>query len=113
MNYLIGHLVGDYLIQNDWMAQNKKTRTIPCLVHVALYSLSIWGFTRWPWWAIAITFGCHFTQDRTNIVRGYMTFIRQPKFMQAPLAPWSFIVVDNVFHLLQLFITEYLVRHYL
>ena len=23
MNYLIAHLVGDYLLQNDWMAQGK------------------------------------------------------------------------------------------
>lgn len=24
MNWLIGHLVGDYLLQNDWQAQGKK-----------------------------------------------------------------------------------------
>jgi len=27
---IIGHLVGDYLLQNDWMALNKKKRSLNC-----------------------------------------------------------------------------------
>jgi hypothetical protein len=40
---LILHAVGDYLIQNDWMAQNKKKLTwlgeLACQIHCITYSL--------------------------------------------------------------------------
>jgi hypothetical protein len=36
---LLAHLVGDYLLQSDWMANNKTKRSWPALVHALLYSL--------------------------------------------------------------------------
>ena len=104
MNFLIAHLVGDYLAQNDWMAQNKKLRSWPCFVHVLIYSAFVWLFTQWAWPAIAIVFVTHFAQDRTTIVRFYMECIGQRKFLEPPLFPWSIIVVDNVMHLLVLYL---------
>lgn len=109
MNLLVGHLVGDFLIQNDWMAINKKKETLPCLVHVSLYTLSIWAFTQWPWWALLITFVCHFIQDRTPVINWFFKVTGKPEFGKPPMAPWSFIVVDNSFHLLQLYLTGLLV----
>lgn len=103
MEWLIGHLIGDYLIQNDWMAQNKKRATLPCLVHVSLYTLAVGLLTLWPWWAMAIVFVTHFIQDRTTIITAYMSLIGQKDFMKPPLGPWSIIVVDNVWHLVTLF----------
>lgn len=38
---LVGHLVGDYLLQNGWMAEGKTTRWVPLLVHTT--------FTPWRW----------------------------------------------------------------
>ncbi len=107
MGWLIGHLVGDYLIQNDWMAQNKKQRTWPCLVHVTLYTLSVCLFARWyePW-QIAAVFLPHFAIDRSAFVVQYMKAIGQGKFMQPPLGPWSIIVVDNVWHLVCLYVVS-------
>lgn len=102
MNYLIGHLVGDYLLQNDWQALNKKRSSWACFVHVSLYTLSISCFTRWPWWALVVVFVTHFVQDRTYIIRWWMNFIGQRQFREK-LGPWSEIVVDNVFHLLVLY----------
>lgn len=103
MNYFIGHLVGDYLVQNDWMALNKKLSTLHCLVHVTLYTLSIWAFTHWPLWAIGIVFVTHFIQDRTTIINKWMLLVGQARFAQPPMAPWSVIVVDNVWHLVTLY----------
>jgi hypothetical protein len=42
---LIGHLVGDWLLQNDWMAQGKRRswRGGPLLVHCAIYAAVITG----------------------------------------------------------------------
>ena len=103
MAWLIGHLVGDYLMQNDWMALNKKQRTWPCVVHVSLYTLAIWAFTFWPLWALAVVWLTHFAQDRTQIINWWMRAIGQGKFATAPMAPWSMIVVDNVWHLVVLY----------
>lgn len=39
MTQLLAHLFGDYILQSDWMAQNKTKRSWPALVHALLYSL--------------------------------------------------------------------------
>lgn len=104
MNYLIGHLVGDFLLQNDWQAVNKKRHTLPCLVHVALYTMSIAVFTGWGFWPLLIVAATHFAQDRTSIVSAWMRLIGQRAFAQPPLAPWSCIIVDQTWHLLVLYL---------
>lgn len=109
MEWLIGHLVGDYLLQNDWMALNKKKSTVHCVVHVLLYCTAVYAFTGWPLWAMAVTFACHFIQDRTSIVRWYMSRVGQDQFASGPCAPWSMIVVDNTLHLVQLYLLAALV----
>ncbi|MEM8494900.1 MAG: hypothetical protein AAF663_05890 [Planctomycetota bacterium] len=129
VNWLIAHLVGDYLLQNDWLANHKKGRLLPpryddfgshdewwsaekawstgmiaCFIHATLYTAAVAAFTWWPAWAIAAVFVTHFIQDRTAIVSWWMKTIGQKNFAQPPLAPWSVIVVDNVWHLLVLFL---------
>lgn len=103
MSYLIGHLIGDYLLQNDWMAQNKKRATWPCLVHVALYTIAVAACTGWPWWALAVVAVTHFIQDRTSIIAWWMRVNGQENFAKPPLGPWSIIIVDNVWHLVTLY----------
>lgn len=38
---LLGHGYGDYVLQNNWMALNKKNRALPLLVHSTIYTLVI------------------------------------------------------------------------
>lgn len=101
---IIGHLVGDYLLQNDWMAMNKKKRSLPCLVHVILWTTAVCVFS--GWWsvpAVVVLLTTHFVQDRTQIIPFWMTRVnRQPQFAVPPMAPWSLIVVDNVWHIVTL-----------
>lgn len=103
---LVGHLVGDYLVQNDWMAQNKTKRHLPCLVHCVLYTLSVWVCTLFvfPVWALAVTFGTHFLMDRYRLARRFMSISGQESFAAGPLSPWSIIAVDNTIHLLTLWV---------
>lgn len=98
---IIGHLVGDYLLQTDWMAQNKKLKSLPCLVHCLVWASCVYFFSGFGFAAILFLFLCHFIQDRTQIVKWWMS-IASPGFMQPPLAPWSMIVVDNVWHIVQI-----------
>lgn len=99
---IVGHPVGDYLLQNDWMALNKKKATIPCVVHCTLWTLSVCAFTGWWIWS-PVPWVTHFIQDRTNIILFWMTRVnRQLQFASGPCAPWSIIVVDNTWHILTL-----------
>ncbi len=101
---LIGHLVGDYLFQNDWMAANKKKANLPCLIHCSIWTFFVVLLSQWPFWTTIPLFVTHFIQDRTQIVSWWMDFIGQKQFRTGVCAPWSIIVVDNVWHILTLWI---------
>lgn len=106
MDWLIGHLIGDYLLQNDWMALNKKRSSFACGVHCLLWTLAVMACALWPLWTFVPLFIGHFVQDRTNIVVWLMNHKGQEKFAQPPMAPWSIIVVDNVLHLVVLWVVS-------
>ena len=127
---IIGHLVGDYLLQNDWMATNKKKHSFPCAVHCLLWTCSVMFFAGWMWiekphflwikpWVFSALFLTHFIQDRTQIIIWWMKlkWKDQSKFMECDslllkheyeptikvgLGPWSIIVVDNVWHIVEI-----------
>lgn len=106
---IIGHLVGDYLLQNDWMALNKKKASFHCVIHCWIWTISVMLFSGWqtlpPSRALPIFFVLfltHFFQDRTDIVSRWMDFIGQKQFRTGICFPWSVIVVDNVWHIVTL-----------
>ncbi len=100
----LGHCVGDYLLQNDWMALNKKSDSEICAIHAGIWALSVQLFTGWgAFWFIPL-FVTHFIQDRTNIIAWYMDTVGQKQFRTGVCAPWSTIVVDNVWHLITIYI---------
>ena len=39
--FIAAHLVGDYLLQNDFLATEKKNSSIVCMIHVLLYVLML------------------------------------------------------------------------
>jgi hypothetical protein len=101
---IVGHLVGDYLIQNDWQALYKKQSTFRCIVHCALWTTCVIAFAQWPIWTAIPLFITHFIQDRTQIINWWMDFVGQKQFRTGILAPWSAIVVDNVWHIVAIYI---------
>jgi hypothetical protein len=84
---LILHLIGDYLTQSDWMAQNKTERSWPAFCHAAVYSLpfllltgvSYHGLTMW--YVIFIT---HYVIDRFRLAR----YVVWAKNWIAPKSHW-------------------------
>lgn len=114
---IIGHLIGDYILQTDWMALNKKKHTWPCFIHCLLWSLSVTLISGASLLAFTLLFITHFIQDRTNIIIWWMKlkWKDQSKFMECDtllikhdyepsikpgLGPWSIIIVDNVWHII-------------
>jgi hypothetical protein len=78
---LLGHLVGDYLLQNEWMAMNKSKNTwegwLACTIHCILYSFAVcllmWNFD--PIWFVAV-FLSHFPIDKFRLAEHYMHYIK-------------------------------------
>lgn len=67
MEQLILHLLGDYVIQSDWMAQNKTKAHWPAFCHALIYSLPFLLIASWPAWAVI--FVTHFFIDRFRVAR--------------------------------------------
>ena len=113
MNWLIGHLVGDYLVQNDWMANNKKARWWPAIVHCAVYAAVMELFTWWPLWTVPAVFLSHLALDKTMFVKHYCKWTRRDNFIDPKgiMFPWSWVSIDNTFHLLSLFIIDRMVEY--
>jgi len=99
MHWIYAHLIGDYLLQNDWMAFGKKQKSWICAVHVAIYMLPFL-FCNFAWWQLAIIAGQHFAQDRTGFVVWLMKVKGSEQFATGPCSPWSIIVTDNIIHIL-------------
>jgi hypothetical protein len=100
---IVGHMVGDFLLQPDFIASRKKSSSLICALHCLVWTLCVIALAGWwKWWVFGVLFVTHFVQDRGNIIRWYMRLARQQNFTQPPLAPWSLIIVDNTFHLLAL-----------
>jgi len=85
---LLGHMVGDYLLQNKWMAMNKSASTLKCAVHCLVYTLAVVAFTtpffdRAVWlgatypdwrWVLAV-FLSHFLIDRWSLADRWLGLI--------------------------------------
>ncbi len=102
MDWLIAHLIGDFLFQNDWMANGKRESSWICTVHVAAYMVPFL-FIGLQWWQLGLIASQHWGQDRTKIVVWYLKVCGKGELTTAPLAPWSIIITDNICHLVWIF----------
>lgn len=105
---VVGHLVGDWLLQNDWMAKGKRQGLVTAagMAHFAIYTLAVlaalalfhgaalpldaYGL------AAALVFVSHWLVDATDIVDGWMRLLRQTNL------PLVRLMVDQTFHILVL-----------
>lgn len=125
MSQLICHLIGDYILQNHWMALNKTKAWIPAIVHATLYCLPFL-FLNPSALALFVMWSTHLLIDRFRLARYWVEFwgvgntgtlwkiakhdrfpwesgwCELPPKDQAPdwLAVWLLIIVDNTLHLL-------------
>lgn len=97
MHWIYAHLIGDFILQNDWMASGKKNSWLVAAIHVIVY-LVPFLFTGMAFWKIGIIGLQHLLQDRTNFVTKYLEIIGKKDFTKPPLAPWSIFLVDNIIH---------------
>lgn len=111
------HALGDYVVQSDWMAQQKTKSSLPALAQAVSYTLGFLTLTRSPKKLFLIGF-THFLIDRFRLARyicwgknqltpksfryswkdGCNTGYRNdsPPF----LSVWLMIIADNFLHIL-------------
>lgn len=120
---MIGHLVGDYLLQSFKMAKIKSQKGLTgagwCTLHVLIYTASVCAFIESadPWVALSI-FVPHWIIDRWSLGEFWLKLIKgrnmekilmmengvERDFAIAFYAP-VYIAVDNTLHILCLLAT--------
>ena len=99
MNPYLAHMIGDYILQNDYISFGKKKSSWICLLHILLYLLPF-CFCQLSMGQLVLIGVQHFVQDRWNFVVWFMKVKGCDEFLKPPCAPWSVIVTDNTFHLM-------------
>jgi hypothetical protein len=113
---LLAHVVGDYVLQSDWMAQGKTRRTLPAVVHALVYTVPFLALRPSPagWLLIAIS---HFVIDRWRLARyvcwmgGHLAPPPHPTWAECQrtgfpterepwMSAWLLIIADNTMHVL-------------
>lgn len=115
---LLAHWAGDYVLQTDWMAQEKTSRWGPAIVHGICYTLPYALITHSPW-ALLIIGGTHILIDRFRLAK-HITWVKNQiapstyryswaearnnagfsKDKPVWMSTWLMIIVDNGLHIL-------------
>lgn len=114
---LLAHAVGDYVLQSDWMANEKATKVFAALAHALSYTLPFLLLTSSPY-ALGFIACTHFAIDHWRVAR-YVVWAKNlpsPKSYRFPwadcqatgyhkdrpawLATWLLIIADNVLHVI-------------
>jgi hypothetical protein len=90
MEQLLAHAWGDYILQSDWMANNKTNKSFACLCHVLTYGLPFLFLTLSPL-ALIVIVGTHFFIDRFRLAK-YVVYLKNF------IAPSSVILETNEIH---------------
>lgn len=119
--FVVCHLVGDYLLQTDWQALNKRgglgadPRARRALVsHIASYTLAfvpalVWLASEigaWVMGVAALIAVPHMIQDDGRLLAAYMLRV---KHTDARANPAVAAAADQTFHFVALFLTALLV----
>ena len=114
--FVVSHLVGDYLVQTDWQARNKRgglggnpTARRALVSHVTTYTLAFVPALYWLWDDLGagvigiagLVFIPHLVQDDGRLV---LAWLRRVKGCSEATAWEIFTSVDQSFHILTLFL---------
>lgn len=73
MEQLLAHLLGDYVIQNHWMANTKTKSSLAAAIHALTYGLPFFLLVSNPLqWAVIV--GTHFVIDRWRLASYWVDF---------------------------------------
>ena len=114
MEQLLLHLVGDYVTQTDWMANEKTKKSLAAAAHAVVYSTPFLLLSP-SMQAFIVILATHYLIDRYRLAR-YVVFAKNwvtnrklkwsdcsatgyPALVPPWLAVWLMIIADNTMHL--------------
>lgn len=121
-NQLVAHAVGDYILQSDWMADNKTKSSYAAALHAITYTFPFLFITASPL-ALLVICVTHFFIDRFRLAR-YVVWLKNGPLTYAPttddwrwqwkpltatgyadtkppwLSTWLYIIADNILHVI-------------
>jgi hypothetical protein len=106
---IAAHLVGDYILQSNWMATEKTKNSTAAAVHAVSYTIPFSLITS-NIYALMIISITHFMIDRFRLAR-YVVWIKNgpwhpltvtgyPDEVPAWLSVWLLIIADNTIHII-------------
>jgi hypothetical protein len=123
---ILGHLVGDYVFQNSWMAMNKSGSSFKCFIHCLIYTASVCLCTfdfRISW--IVLVFLSHYFIDRYSLADKWLYFFKSRSLkdflangkkniptgvdefnywaLRSGFTTFVYIATDNTFHLILMY----------
>jgi len=102
--YILAHFIGDFVIQNDWMAINKKRSNWICTIHVFFYMIPFL-FTELTVIQLTLVAIQHWLQDRTVFIGWWCKLVGSfQNELNHKSLPWGHFVVDQIFHFLWIWI---------
>jgi len=113
-NQIVAHLVGDYLLQSDWMAREKHRRLDAAALHVVFYTLPFVLITQEPV-ALALIALLHLIVDHFSVAK-YLAWLKNrpwpgsqpwsecrdygfPPNMPVWQSSWLLVIIDNTLHI--------------
>jgi len=75
MPQLFCHLFGDYILQSDYQAMNKSKHSLPCLIHVLIYTACFLVITT-SWKALLVIGITHFILDRWHFFNKRLIWLK-------------------------------------
>lgn len=104
MTILMAHLIGDYILQTDWMGQRKGQSWLICAIHCLLYSVAVAVCTMSLDWRILVVFIQHLAFDKNRIITKTLLADWHFKWASDRERMWLMFLYDNITHLFTLWI---------
>ena len=114
---ILAHMVGDYVIQSDWMAREKTRRWLPAVAHGVTYTIP-YAFITQSIPALVVIAGTHVIIDRYRLAK-HLSWLKnqvapkrhRPEWaggqfngysQHTPLwmSTWLMIITDNLMHII-------------
>lgn len=125
MVLMIGHMIGDWLLQNQWMADRKTKNLWVRTLHVTIYTFVLWNVMVFWWndpavwlnrkddlsWLACWIFWSHFVIDSYKPLYWFRRLGRDPQTKSietfrahfgTPSGFMVYVTLDQVFHMVTL-----------